>query len=164
MKTRLLALMMCLMLLISCAAGAEEQVPTDEFFERGRTAVTLLAAGQTDEALQTIGFVFDVESGLTEETFKEAIGQLNLLDSGLVQVEVAACWRDAANVWHLGIPLVEPTAQDVEVLVLDSRDLQVFCGYSITDWGTLSAEIERSGTVYWNQAYVPGEIILMTDE
>lgn len=166
MKKRIAALMLGLMLLISCAAGAEEiHVPTEEFFNRGRTALMLLAEGLTDEALEVIGFAFDVESGLTEETFRLAVEQMTLLDKELLQTEVALCWLDdLTGVWHLGIPLAEPVSWDVEVLVLDSRDLQVFCGYSVSDWGALEAAAELASQAYWNIEYMPGEMLLMADE
>jgi len=164
MKKRIMALLLSL-LLIPCAAWAEELTPMEIFCNRGRDALTLLAAGETELALELIGFVFDVESGLTEETFVEAVGQLTLLDAELLQTEVALCWLDAeTGVWHLGIPLVEPVSWDVEVLVLDSRDLEVFCGYSVTDWETLEEAALFSEEAYWNVEYVPGAMMLLADE
>lgn len=164
MKKRIAVILMCLLLTVG-AARAEEVVPTDEFFARGKQALAMMACGEIDQALQTLNFVFDVESVQTEDTFRRFASEaFTLLESGLVQVEVALCWQDETGVWHLGIPLVEPVSWDVEALVLDSRDLIHFSGYSASNWGTLEEAAALSEKAYWNVEYVPGETVLFADE
>lgn len=166
MKRKLLAAALCvLLLLIGCAQAEEELTPMEMMFLRGKEAVTLLAQGEVDQALELLAFVFDVESGLTEDTFRLMVEEdMTLIDSGLVQTEVAMCWLDEMGVYHIGIPLVEPASWDVEALVLDTRDMEIFCGYSLTNWAALEEAAELSAEVYWNVEYLPGNTLLMTDE
>ena len=165
MKKRMLAMALCLMLMLSGSAMAEELTPMDDLFERAKEALALLSYGEVDQALELLDFAFDVESGLTEDTFREFVEEsLTLLDSGSVQLEVAVCWLDEAGVWHLGIPLVEPVSWDVEALVLDSRDLKAFSSYSASDWGTLEEASALAEEVYWNLEYAPGATVLFADE
>ena len=165
MMKKFLALMaaLALVLVMGCAS-AEEIGPTDEFFARGKQALALMAHGEIDLALETLSFVFDVESTQTEETFRQFAGEaFTLLDEELIQLEVALCWQDETGVWHLGIPLVEPVSWDVEALVLSSRDLVNFSGYSASNWGALEEAALLSDQVFWNVEYLPGETVLFAD-
>ena len=165
MTTRIAALMLCLALLFTGCAWAEPLEPTDEFFARGKQALALIAYGEIDQALETLSFVFDVEGMQTEETFRQFVAEaFTLLDKDAVQVEVALCWLDETGVWNLGIPLVEPVSWDVEALVLHSRDLINFSGYSASNWGALEEAAALSESVYWNVEYLPGETVLFADE
>ncbi len=179
MKQRIIAAFMCLMLLFVSSAGAQEidpfygmtdingmplTAPPEEFYLRGREALMLLSQGETELALEKLAFVFDVEGGLTEETFREFTEGLMLLSPEAVQVDVALCWLDELGVWHLGIPLVEPISWDVEVLVLDSRDLNIYCGYSLANWGMLEEIALTASHAYWNLEYLPDALQLWADE
>lgn len=167
MKKRMTALILCLMLLIpACAMAESAQVtPMDMMFQRLKDALILLSLGETDQALETIGFVFDVESELTEDSFRELTEmELVLLDSGMVQTEVAVCWLDEMGVYHFGIPLVEPISLDVEALVLCSRDLINFSSYYATTWGALQETAALDPKAVWNVEYQAGVPLLFADE
>lgn len=167
MMKRIAALALCLMLMIPAFAAAEAQeilTPMDEMFLRLKEALILLSLDETDQALELIKFVFDVESELTEESFRELAGTgLTLLDSGMVQTEVAVCWVDETGVYHFGIPLVEPIAPDVEAMVLCSRDLVNFSSYYPAVWGTLEEAAALHEEVYWNLEYQAGAPVLFAD-
>ena len=167
MKKRMTALILCLMMLIPAFAAAEPVQPTpmDLMFQRLKEALILLSLEETDLALETIGFVFDVESELTEESFRElAEAGLVLLDSGMVQTEVAVCWMDEMGVYHFGIPLVEPISLDVEALVLCSRDLMNFSSYYASTWGAIQEAAGLDPDAVWNLPYQAGVPMLFTDE
>ena len=165
MKKRMLAALLSLMLLLTGGAWAEELTPMEMMFMRGKEALTLLAAGEIDMAVELLGFVFDVESEQTEESFRELAEKgLSLLEPELIQTEVALCWQDEMGVWNLGIPLVEPVSWDVEALVLRSRDQLVFCGYEVSNWGALEEAAVFASEVFWNTEYAPGAPLLFADE
>ncbi len=180
MKKKMAALLMCLLLLLSPMAWAQQTdpfygmtdmngmpltAPPEEFFTRGKEALLLIANGQIDEAWELLAFVFDVESELSEETFRQtAAAAQRMISPEAVQTDVALCWLDELGVWHLGIPVYEPLSWDVEVVVLDSRDLQVYCGYSVTDWGTLETAALTAPYAYWNLEYLPVVPMLLADE
>lgn len=167
MKKRLTALILSLMLLTPTLAAAEpaEPAPMDMMFQRLKEALILLSLEETDQALEMIGFVFDVESELTEESFRElAEAGLVLLDSGMVQTEVAVCWLDEMGVYHFGIPLVEPISLDVEALVLCSRDLMNFSSYYASTWGAIQEAAGLDPDAVWNLPYQAGVPMLFTDE
>lgn len=166
MKKRIAALMLCVMMLLPVCAAAEQQVtPMDSMFMRLKEALILLSLDETDQALQLINFVFDVESELTAETFRElAETGLLLLDSGMVQTEVAVCWLDEMGVYHFGIPLVEPISPDVEALVLCSRDLVNFSSYYPSVWSALEEAAAMHEQVVWNIQYQAGAPVLFADE
>ena len=165
MKKRLAALVLALGLLLAGSALAEEPTPMDMLFMRGKEAVGLLAAGEIDRAVELLGFVFDVESEQTEESFRQLVNEgLMLIDTGMVQTEVALCWLDEFGVWNLGIPLVEPVSWDVEALILKTRDMEIFCGYEAANWGMLEEAAVFSTEAYWNTEYAPGAPVLFADE
>ena len=60
--------------------------------------------------------------------------------------------------------MYEPVSWDVEVIVLDSRDLQIYCGYSLTDWGTLEETALTAPYAVWNVEYLPTAPMLFADE
>lgn len=159
-------IILCLALLVSLGCARAQSVEPDEvFFNRGREAIMSLASGDVDAALETLDFSFDPGSSLSEENFRRfASDAFSLLDSGAVQSEIAVCWLDEGGKWHLGIPVVEPVAGDIEVLVLDSWDLISFTGYSATTWFGLQDEVARSWAFYWNEEYLPAAPVLMADE
>lgn len=169
MMKKLAALILSLMLMASGWAMAEDAAqitPMDDLFLRAKEALLLLSEGEVDMALEKLAFVFDVESEQTEETFRQLVNEaFLLLDIDTVQLEVAVCWLDAeTGVWHLGIPVVEPVSWDVEALVLDSRDLMVFCGYSASNWGALEEASALAEQAWWNTEYLPGDMVLFADE
>ena len=165
MKKRVAAIVLAMTLLLAGGVRAEELTPMDRMFLRGKEALTLLAAGEVDLAVELLDFVFDVESGQTEEQFRELVNQgLILMDTGMIQTEVALCWQDELGVWNLGIPLVEPVSWDVEALVLRSRDLEIFCGYEISNWGALEEAAAFAAEICWNIEYAPGAPLLFADE
>lgn len=166
MIRKLTAMAICLLMLCTVSAAAEENAaPADEFFNRAREALALISYGEIDQALETLAFSFDVESVQSEEDFRTFIDESFLmLDGGSVQLEVALCWLDGeTGLWHLGIPLVEPVSWDVEVLVLDSHDLISFCGYSASNWAALEEAASLSSQAFWNIGYDPGETVLFAD-
>ena len=167
MKKRMTALILSLMLLLPAGAMAEnvQATPMDLMFQRLKDALILLSMEETDQALETIGFVFDVESELTEDSFRELAEMgLVLLDSGMVQTEVAVCWLDETGVYHFGIPLVEPISLDVEALVLCSRDLVNFSSYYASNWGALQEAAQLYPDAVWNLEYQAGVPVLFADE
>lgn len=167
MKKWIAALVLCLMLVLPVFAAAEPMQPTpmDLMFQRLKDALILLSLDETDQALQLINFVFDVESELTEESFRELTETgLVLLDSGMVQTDVAVCWLDEMGVYHFGIPLVEPISPDVEALVLCSRDLVNFSSYYAAMWSVLEENAALHDEVVWNLEYQAGAPVLFADE
>ena len=178
MMKKLFALLLC-MLLTGAYAQAEVmppmlyrqmQLPTAEFTPmeyfvlKGKAALQLLAMGETESAMEVFAFSFEVESEQTEETFLEFVPTMTMLDALTLQTDVALCWMDETGVWHLGIPLVEPISWDVEALVLDSRDMNIFCGYSLSTWGALEEAAAIYLDAYWNGEYIPAVPLLMADE
>lgn len=167
MKKRMIALVLCLTILLSVSAAAQpaEMTPMDLMFQRLKDALILLSLDENDQALETLRFVFDVECGLTEETFRAMCEeQLVLLDSGMVQTEVAVCWLDEMGVYHFGIPLVEPISQDVEALVLCSRDLMDFSSYYASTWNALQEAAALDENAVWNIEYQAGTPLLFADQ
>ncbi len=164
MWKRVLAAALCLALTLApLCAQAEGSKPSDEFFDRGRRALALISYGEMDRALDELNFTFGAESGFSEDGFRDFIrNSFTMLGRGQVQLEVALCWQDAAG-WHLGIPLAEPVSEDVEVLVLDSRDLVGFSGYAASTWSALEQAADDAKKAYWNIAYDPGDTVLYTD-
>lgn len=160
------AMILCAVAVLSAGCAlAETAGPGEDFFDRGREALMLLSLGETDRALEVLDFAFDAESMQSEEGFRQFVSNsFSLLDSGVVQSEVAVCWLGEDGIWRLGLPIVEPAAGDIEVLVLDSCDLTVFCGYSATTWGLLEEEVALAPEAYWNVEYLPGTPVLMADE
>ena len=61
MKKRMIAFMLCMMLLIPACAAAEQMTPMDAMFVRLKDALILLSLDEYDQALETLRFVFDVE-------------------------------------------------------------------------------------------------------
>lgn len=154
----------CALLATGCAQ-AEAVKPDDDFFDKGRNAMTLLSEGKVEQAFQELAFSFTVGSEKSEDDFKIFVSDsFALLDSGEVQNAVAVCWLDDGGQWHLGIPVVEPITDDIEALVLDSWNLESFSGYSASTWGALKKAVARSQAFYWNEEYLPGTLILMADE
>ena len=167
MKKRMIALVLCLTMLLTVSASAQpvEMTPMDLMFQRLKDALILLSLDENDQALETIRFVFDVECGLTEETFRAMCEeQLVLLDSGMVQTEVAVCWTDEMGVYHFGIPLVEPISPDVEVLTLCSRDLIDFSSYYASTWNELQEAAALDENAVWNIEYQADAPRLFADE
>ncbi len=180
MKKRIIAVLVCVLQLFFGSAWAQEIIdpfygmtdingmpltaPPEEFYLRGKEALWLLAQGDMEPALEKLAFVFEVESGLTEETFQEFAASLTMLSAEAVQVDTALCWIDELGVWHLGIPLAEPISWDVEVLVLDSRDLSIYCGYSLSNWGALEETALFAPYALWNMEYLPDAPLLWADE
>lgn len=165
MKKRMVAFMLCMMLLIPACAAAEQMTPMDAMFVRLKDALILLSLDETDQAIELINFVFDVESELTVESFRELTDTgLLLLDSGMVQSEVAVCWTDEMGVYHFGIPLVEPISPEIEALVLCSRDLVNFSSYYASTWGALEQTAAMYDEVVWNLEYQAGMPVLFADE
>ncbi len=179
MKKKIFALLLC-MILLGAHAQAEvvppqllyQQLtspltvltPMEAFVLKGKAALQLLAMGETELAMDTFAFAFEVESGQTEETFLEFVPDMTMLDAQMLQLDVALCWMDETGVWHLGIPLVEPISWDVEALVLDSRDMNIFCGYSLSTWGALEEAAAIYLDAYWNGEYIPAVPLLLADE
>ena len=167
MKKRMIALVLCLMMLLSVSAAAQpvQETPMDQMFQRLKDALIWLSLDENEQALETIRFVFDVECGLTEETFTALCEeQLVLLDSGMVQSEVAVCWTDEMGVYHFGIPLVEPISPDIEALVLCSRDLIDFSSYYASTWSALQEAAALAEDAVWNIEYQAGTPMLFADE
>ena len=182
MKKRFFALLMCLLLMGACAQAQVMPgdapllytqlesplisfMPMEYFALKGKAGLQLLAMGETDMAMETFAFAFEVESGQTEESFlSEFVPAMTMLDPALLQLDVALCWMDEWGVWHLGIPLVEPISWDVEALVLDSRDMNIFCGYSLSTWGALEEAALTYLDAYWNGEYIPATPLLLADE
>ena len=179
MKKKIFALLLCVLLLGAHAQAEAIQppmlyeqlinpqtvlLPMEYFALKGKAALQLLAMGETEGAMQTFGFAFEVESGQTEETFLAFVKEMTMLDALTLQTDVALCWMDEWGVWHLGIPLVEPISWDVEALVLDSRDMNIFCGYSLSTWGALEEVSMTYLDAYWNGEYIPATPLLLADE
>ena len=166
MKKRIAALILCLLLLPACAGAETAQLsPMDMMFQRLKDALILLSLDENDQALEMIHFVFDVESELTEDTFRALCDEeLVLLDSGMVQTEVALCWVDEMGMYHFGIPLVEPISPDIEALVLCSRDLVNFSSYYPSTWGELEEAAALYDEALWNLEYQAGTTVLFADE
>ena len=182
MMKKLFALLLCVLLLgahaqaevmppqllyeqLNAPTTMTELLPMDYFALKGKAALQLLAMGETELAMDTFAFAFEVESGQTEETFlTEFVPALTLLDPMMLQLDVALCWMDELGVWHLGIPLVEPISWDVEALILDSRDMNIFCGYSLSTWGALEEAAAIHLDAYWNGEYIPAVPLLLADE
>lgn len=165
MKRRILAMALCIMLICCAGAAAEQVTPMDEMFMRAKEALLLLSMDEVDQAVELLDFAFDVESGLTEDSFRAFVEDgFTLLDSGSVQLEVAVCWLDEMGVWHIGIPLVEPVSWDVEALVLDTRDMTAFSSYSASNWGALEEAAALAQEAYWNLEYQAGATVLFADE
>jgi len=165
MKKKWMAVLLCVLLLIGgCAQAAEYLTPMEQFVLKGKTGLQLLAAGETELALEAFAFAFEVESGQTEETFREFVPEMTMLNAETLQLDVALCWLDEDGVWHLGIPLAEPISWDVEALVLDSRDMNIFCGYSLSTWGALEEAGMLYSEAYWNGEYLPAMPMLLADE
>lgn len=166
MKKRIATLILCMLLIpAGVLAEAVQMTPMDQMFQRLKDAMILLSMDETDQALELIHFVFDVESELTEETFRTLCEEeFVLLDSGMVQAEVAVCWMDELGVYHFGIPLVEPISPDVEALVLCSRDLINFSSYYPAVWSTLEEAAALHDQAVWNREYQAGTPLLFADE
>ena len=58
----------------------------------------------------------------------------------------------------------EPISWDVEALILDSRDMNIFCGYSLSTWGALEEAAAIYLDAYWNGEYIPAVPLLLADE
>ncbi len=182
MMKKIFAILLCILLLgahaqaevmpqqmlyehLNAPMAATTLLPMEYFVLKGKAALQLLAMGQTELAMDTFAFEFEVESGQTEETFlREFVPSMTMLDPVMLQLDVALCWMDDMGVWHLGIPLVEPISWDVEALVLDSRDMNIFCGYSLSTWGALEEAAAIHLDAYWNGEYIPAVPLLMADE
>lgn len=162
MMKRICAVLLGVCILLSGFALADEK-PGKEFFQTGKKALALLAADDVDGVLEKLDFQFDEGSGLSEEGFRHFVSDsFTLLSSDALQQEVAACWYDG-RIWRLGIPLVEPVTDDVEVLVFTSHDLVSFCGYEASTWKMMNDAVAQSAQAFWNVEYDPGTPVLLVD-
>lgn len=160
---RMMAALMCLCLLALGGVQADE-TSLKQLFSHARDALTMLADGDVDGALDKLDFRFEEGSGMSEDGFRNFVSDsFSMLDTSTLQVEVAVCYLDG-DLWRLGIPVAEPVSDEVEVLMLDSRDGKTFCGYKSSTWKELTAAAARGKETVWNREYTPAAPKLMADD
>lgn len=163
MLKRIGALALCLMLAAMPLALAEK-IPSDQFFLRAKDALTLLAQGQSREALEKLAFVYALPEASDEAFLQFVKDYLPALNAQTVQREVAVCyWEALSSQWLLAIPISEPTGDDVMALVLMSSDFETFTGYAALSWAEVSEGTAASEYVWWNVEYEPGARALYAD-
>lgn len=163
MLKKIMSLLVCLTL-AACSLASAETIPTDQYFEKGKTALGQLAAGQTDEALSTLAFSYASPDDSDEKFLQFVRDYLPDLSADTVQRDVAVCyWETLSGLWLLAIPISEPVSDDVMALVLMSSDLQTFSGYAALSWAEVNEGTATSDWVWWNVEYDPGSAVLYAD-
>lgn len=151
MRKRVATLLAALALSLSlCAcAAAEAGVPSidDRMFKDAKQTLVYFDAGDYDSAAALVDFAD------ADELRKFVEGNFTTIGNG-VQSEVSvAYWTGSA--WELAVPVSEPSAENVEVLILVSSDGKSFSGYSYADWGDVEEKYASCDYVVWNEEYVP---------
>ncbi len=157
------ALALCL-LLAAMPLALAENIPSDQFFFRAKDALTLLAQGKNQEALEKLAFAYALPDDSDEKFLQFVKDYLPALNEQTVQREVAVCyWEVLSSQYLLAIPISEPTGDDVMALVLMSADFETFTGYAALSWAEVSEGTAASEYVWWNVEYEPGTRALYAD-
>ena len=157
------ALVLCL-LLAAMPLALAENIPSDQYFTRGKDALGLLAQGKTQEALDKLAFSY-VQPDDSDERFLQFVKDyLPGLNEQTVQRDVAVCyWEALSGQWLLAIPISEPKSDDVMALVLMSADFETFTGYAALSWAEVNEGTAASEYVWWNVEYDAGTRALYAD-
>ena len=161
---RTLWLVLCIGLLVSGSALAAQ--PSDEFYNKGRNALLLLAQGDVDGALELIAFQFPAEDPTySEEGFRQTVEEKYaavLDENAAIQTTAVAFYMD--ELWYLALPVIEPVSDEVESFVLVSPDQLTFTGYAALSWSAVLEMSNMAEESYWNVEYKPDCATPIADE
>lgn len=151
--------MICLVLamLLAIAPGLAAPQLSDSLFAAAKQAAECLMAGDFDRLAGAMPF-----SGASPDADEWASFAANYRTSGHAQQEYAvAYWINGS--WRVAVPLSEPDAADVEVLLLSSEDGFTFSGYRYANWGQVAREYADSAHVVWHSEYLPAAPKVIAD-
>ena len=163
MLKRAAALAICLALMITVSASAE-RAPSNSMFSTAKSALSLLAQGDTQGAIDRIGFSYQ-SSAYSDEDFGQFVQRyLPGVAGSAVQTDVAVCyWESVSSHWLFAVPVTEPKSGDVMCFVLMSSDLNTFDGYAALTWSEVTDGTSQSTWVWWNVEYSQGSGSLYAD-
>lgn len=151
---------LALMLLAAPALAAE---PVDEYFERGKEALSLLSYGEYQKAFDRIGFDFSGGTEYTVADFQAFVEEnFDALFDGTVQRDVSVCYGSDER-WTLAVPVNEPNRPNVETLILTGKDLLSFDGFGMMLWSDVQDALDAAQEVYWNIEYQPARPAIVPD-
>ena len=160
MKRRL---SLCLVLLLAvCLSAFADGVPalSDALFDQAKEVLTRLSYGDYESIPGLLSWSGEAPGAAAWEALA---GRFHTLDNGTVQREVSvAFWWDEG--WHIAVPVMPPSSDQVEALVLTSADGQRFNSAARAQWGRVSSAYEGSDQVFWNEEYLGGVPIIVGDD
>jgi hypothetical protein len=145
-------------LLIALPALAAPKLD-DGLFDRGKEVMNLTSYGEFDRAFETGGFA----DGTAEDFASYMQDNFYDLFNGTVQQDVAVCYYDGTT-WTLAIPVLNPTDDSVETLMLTAADGKHFDGYACASWGDAVSAAESAEDAVWSGDYQPNPVIVEPDE
>lgn len=143
---RMICLALAMLLTVSAAFAAPQL--SDSLFIAAKQAAECLMTGDFDRLAARMPF-----SGAAPDADEWASFAGNYASKGHAQQEYAVgfWFRDA---WYIAVPMREPNAADVEVLLLSSEDGYTFSGYRYANWGQVEQTCAKSDHVVWSSEYV----------
>ena len=151
---KILCLALTMLLALSPALAAPQL--SDSLFVAAKQAAQCLMTGDFDR-LTTLPF-----SGDAPDADEWASFAANYRTDGYAQQDYAVgYWLNES--WRVAVPLRDPDAPDVEVLLLTSDDGYAFSGYRYADWGQVAQECAASDHVVWSAEYLPAAPQLFAD-
>lgn len=150
-------------LLLICTGSALAQTPSlsSKLFKYAKRALEDLADGDYQAVVSTLPFS-DV-SPSADEWRRLAEGSFSTLSGASPQTRYAVAYR-VGDFWKIAVPVSEPDSGSVETLVLVSEDGETFTGYGCSSWKKVSAELEASDYVTWNEEYTPMTSVVVEND
>ena len=151
MKKIILFMLAAVMLMT--AACAEVSQPSEKLFAYAKAALRCLAIGDYDQLVTSLPF--SELSPSADEWQNFARGSFTTLIGAAPQQQYAvAYWQD--SFWKVAVPVIEPSGDWVEALILVSEDGKSFSGYGCALWGQIRSEYQAADYVRWNEEYFGG--------
>lgn len=130
----------------------------EEMFIQAKSALALMSYGSYEDALELLGI-----GGVSAKDFKFFAETSFSTLSGEVQQDVAVACKGSGTEWIIAVPLLEPSAMDVEAFLLHSSDGETFDGYTAATWGAVDDIVADANEVIWCYRYEPdGKYVIVS--
>ena len=121
--------------------------------------MNLVSYSEFDRAFEKGGFT----QGTADDFASYLQDNFYDLFNGTLQQDVAVCYYDGET-WTLAIPVLEPTDDNVETLLLTAADGRHFDGYACGRWGDAVSAADASENAVWSGDYQKNPVIVEPDE
>lgn len=159
MKRKMLVFIAALLILSCSAAFADVPQISSGLMDNAKQALVYLSSGEYERLVTLLPFS-DVSPSATEwQSFAE--GNFSSLTGGVQTEYAVAYWT--GSIWKIAVPVSEPSAENVETLVLTSSDGQTFSGYRYSTWGDVQGEYPYASYVVWDREYIGSVPVITAD-